>query len=398
MSFQLVVIAGPDKGRNFDVPDGQPLLVGRGSASHTKLNDPYCSKIHCRAEIIGEDLYLTDEQSTGGTQVNRIPIRRHRITPGDIISIGETQIEVRVKASPITGKSTYATRKSADLLGHTVAHFVLDEVLSEGKTSFVYKARDAHNGQTVALKILNPQLTQTEEQIQRFSWAMRVMLPLKHRHLVQFFGAGKAGDHCWISMDYVQGESMAQVIRRIGTSGMLDWRFGMRVAVHVARGLQYAQKHQILHRNITPDNVLIRTVDKVVKLGDMMLAKALEGSQPSDLTEGDLLDQLHYASPERTFGIDVDGRSDIYSLGATVYALMTGRPPVHGGGSHKQLIDNIRTEQPESPKRYQLSIPDEIERVVLKMLAKNPMERYQSATELLDDLNHIVQGKGITFE
>ena len=133
-------------------------------------------------------------------------------------------------------------------------------------------------------------------------------------------------------MEYVAGENMKQVIERIGVAGMLDWRYAFKVAVHVARALEYAHGENILHRNVTPTNILLDAPTKVVKLGDLMLAKALEGG--TQITRpGELVGDIVYMSPERTRGIpeEIDARSDLYGLGATVYALLAGRPPFEGG-------------------------------------------------------------------
>jgi len=116
-------------------------------------------------------------------------------------------------------------------------------------------------------------------------------------------------------MEFVDGESLTQVIHRIGVAGLLDWRNAVRVAIHVARALEYAQERQIIHRNITPNNILVRSSDKLTKLADMMLAKALEGTLAETITHpGELIGDISYMSPERTKGslAEVDGRSDVY--------------------------------------------------------------------------------------
>jgi len=214
---------------------------------------------------------------------------------------------------------------------------------------------------------------------------------------VEIYGAGKTGQYCWTAMEFVEGESLAQVIQRIGVAGLLDWRDAVRVAIHVARALEYAQERQIIHRNITPNNILVRSSDKLTKLADMMLAKALEGTLAETITRpGELIGDISYMSPERTKGslAEVDGRSDVYSLGATLYALLTGRPPFVGD-SLTDTVRKIRQAEPEKPKKYQLSIPDQFEGVVLKMLAKRPEDRYQTAAELLKELERVAKFQGV---
>jgi serine/threonine-protein kinase len=177
---------------------------------------------------------------------------------------------------------------------------------------------------------------------------------------------------------------------------MLDWRYAFHVAVDIARALEAAYARQIVHRNITPANILVRSCDRVAKLADLMLAKAMSGSLARQVTRpGELIGDVLYMSPERTRSqADVDTRSDIYSLGATLYALLTGRPPFESE-SLLDAIDNIRNAPPVPPKKYQLSIYDLFENVVLRMLQKRPDERYQTPTELLDELRRIGNYQGI---
>jgi serine/threonine-protein kinase len=200
-------------------------------------------------------------------------------------------------------------------------------------------------------------------------------------------------------MEFVDGESLTQVIQKIGTAGMLDWGNALRVAIHIGRALQFAEQHQIIHRNIQPANILIQHSDKLTKLGDLMLAKALEGTQSEQITRtGELVGDIVYMAPERTRGVqgNVDGRSDIYGLGATVYALLTGRPPFDAG-SLPETIMQIRNAPPVNPRKFQLSIPDMFEGVVLKMLAKRPEDRYQTAASLLSELERVAKYQGVTI-
>src|SRR5262249_8469158 len=140
-----------------------------------------------------------------------------------------------------------------------------------------------------------------------------------------------------------------------------------------------------------------RQGDKTVLLGDLMLAKALEGSLAQQVTQpGQLVGDVGYMSPERTRGAgDIDGRSDIYGLGATVYALIAGRPPFTGA-SLPELIGKIRSVEPEKPKKYQMAVPDLFQGTVFRMLAKRPEDRFQTATELLADLDRVGKFAGVT--
>jgi serine/threonine protein kinase len=180
-------------------------------------------------------------------------------------------------------------------------------------------------------------------------------------------------------------------------AGMLDWRYAFKVAVQVGRALEYAHNQQIIHRNVTPTNILLDAPTKEVKIGDLMFAKAMEGSLAQQITRpGEMVGDVTYMSPERTRGQseDVDGRSDLYGLGATVYALLTGRPPFDGA-TLVEKVTRIRQAAPEKPTKYQMSVPPQFEGVVLKLLAKRPEQRYQTAGEMLAQLERVAKFQGI---
>jgi len=180
---------------------------------------------------------------------------------------------------------------------------------------------------------------------------------------------------------------------------MLEWQHAFRMAVHMARALEVADQHGIIHRNVTPRNILIRSSDRLVKLGDLVLAKAMEGTRQEQITRpGELVGQLEYLSPEQTTGArPPDTRSDIYSLGATLYAVLTGRPPFEGG-SPTETILKIQAEEPVKPTKYHLSIPPLFEDVVLRMLAKRPEDRYRSPKDLLKDLKRVAKYQGLRWD
>jgi serine/threonine-protein kinase len=261
----------------------------------------------------------------------------------------------------------------------------------------VFHATDTKDNRSVALKVLLPEFSRNEEEMQRFVRAMKTMLPLRHPNLIALYGAGKTGGYCWVAMEYIAGENLTQVIQRIGVAGMLDWRHAFKVAVHIGRALAYAHEQQIIHRNVTPKNVLLEATTKVAKLGDLMKAKALEGALAQQITRpGELIGDVAYMSPERTRGTtDIDGRSDLYGLGATVYALLTGHPPCQGS-TLVEKITRIRQEAPVKPSKSQMSIPSAFEGVVLKLLAKRPEERYQTAEAMLKDLERVGRLNGVT--
>jgi serine/threonine protein kinase len=397
MSTQLIVTSGPDKGRVFPINPEQTIQIGRSQATATQLTDASVSRVHCELECQGDKVTLINI-STNGTLVNGQPIAQHELRLGDVIRVGGT--ELRYQVTPEDATTVVPARARAEglgsLVGQTLSHYLIEGEVARGANGIIFKARDTQKDEVVAFKVLRPEFTANEEEVQRFIRAMKTVMPLRHPNLIALHGAGRTGTYCWIAMDFVEGESMTQVIQRIGVAGMLDWRYGYRVAVHIARALEYAHGQGIVHRNVTPTNILLRTADKQVLLGDLMFAKALEGSLAQQITRpGQLVGDVGYMSPERTHGTgDIDGRSDIYGLGATVYALVAGRPPF-GGSSLPEMIGQIRNATPEPPKKYQMSIPDLFQGTIIKMMAKRPEERFQNATELLADLDRVGMFAGV---
>jgi len=405
---RLVVIAGPDKGRNFPLPDDSTVAVGRGHEVPARLADPHASRTHCHVAASGGGLVLTDAGSTAGTWVNgQRVVGEHPLRPGDVIQVGQTQL--RVEADDLADQPTLAPPAAAgapagssvvglaDLYGQTFGRYEVGAVRARGLSGLVFAARYLDTGERVALKVLRPEFTQRPEDVRRFFRAAETVLPLRHPNLIPLRDAGRTGQYCWLAMDFIEGESLTTVIDRIGVAGMLDWRFAARVAIHLARALQAAHRCHVIHRNLTPQNVLVRFGDRAALLGDLMLAKAVEGSLAQPITRpGEILGDVRYLAPERVAGTsEVDERSDIYGLGALVYALLTGRPPL-AGRSLLETLALIQTAEPVRPKKFQLSIADLFEGVVMKTLAKRPEERFQTAAELLEDLKRVGRFAGVS--
>jgi serine/threonine protein kinase len=408
MIGQLVVISGPDTGRVFNLEEGQTLVLGRGLESHTQLGDPAASRKHCVLQVAGGRFTLVDNGSTSGTFVNGDRVSQHDMQPGDVLRIGASELRLQLAGTadqttisipseaPAKGKPTAPRTSLTGLVGHTLAHFEIKRPIAKGSSGAVFLAHDTQENRPAAVKVLWPDITQKEDELQRFVRAMKTMMPITHENIVEIYAAGKTGNHCWVAMEYVDGESLTDIIEKIGTSGMLDWRTAFRACVHVARALEKAFEHQIIHRNVTPQNILRRSADKVSKLGDLMLAKALEGTLARQVTQpGQLIGDLGYMSPERTrVDADVDCRSDIYSLGATAYALLTGRPPF-GGDSVPAVVSQIRSAEPKRPKQFQMAVPDRFEDVIMVMLAKRPEDRYPNPSKLLLDLDRIAKFENV---
>jgi serine/threonine protein kinase len=399
MSAQIMVFSGPDKGQTFSLPSGITFQIGRSQSTPTRLSDQTVSRVHCQIEFDGKRAVLMNVSSKG-TTVNGKEVTEHELRHGDLIRVGTTELRYQVTAieeasTVLQPPSRPAPAQLSELPGQVLSHYAIESIIAKGQSGAIFKATDTRDGQVVAIKVLQPEFSHNEAEMQRFIRAMKTVLGLEHPNLVKLLGAGKTGPFCWVAMEYVEGESLNKVIQRIGVAGMLDWKYGYRVAVQVARALEYAHGQSIIHRNVTPTNILLRTADKTALLGDLMLAKALEGSLAQQVTRpGELVGDVGYMAPERTRGTaDIDGRADLYGLGATVYALIAGRPPFTGGAL-AELIIKIRSAEAEKPKKYQMSIPDLFQGTVMKLLSKRPEDRFQTATELITELERVGKFSG----
>lgn len=405
MTFRLVVISGPAAGEHFDLTEDGVLLIGRGKASDTKINDAGMSRIHCKVVTANGTAKLVDAESSSGTFLSGAKVDEAELEVGNVIVAGDTQLRFEnmnaavAADSPtlVPGKNqSPAPRKKyptlKDLVGSTIQQYRIEEIIAKGNNGMVYRATDTEKNKPVALKVMPPTFASDEDQKARFIRAMKTMMPIKHPHIVGIYNAGKKGPFCWIAMEYVSGTTLTEIIELIGIDGMLDWEEVWRIGVQIGRALNEASNHNIIHRNLTPTNILRRSEDRACVLGDLMLAKALDGKNAVQITQpGQLIGDLPYMAPERTQGVEnADTRSDIYGLGATMYALLTGRPPC-SGNSMIELLKSIREEAPKKPKEIQLSIDELFQDVVMQMLEKDPNDRQASTSQLLRDLQRIGQ-------
>lgn len=393
MELRLNVIGGPDKGRSFTLTSGKKLLVGRGEASDTRINDPSVSRVHFEISVDGAVVLVADRGSSSGTHVDGIQIEAKQITPGSVIVAGDTQLRLDVAVD--TNESTIisgpepqtAVKPLSQLIGSTLGPYHIDSIIGRGNSGMVFKATDAEKGRVAAVKVLMPQFTSNDEQRQRFVRAMKTMLPIRDERIIRLYNAGKTGQYCWAAMEYIEGENLTQLIERIGIEDMLDWKKVWRIAVDIGRALKAGYEAHIVHRNVTPTNIIRRNSDEACLLGDFMLAKALEGTMAQEVTSpGQILGDVPYMAPERTRAdVEVDTRADLYGLGATCYALLTGRPPI-SGTSITEMIINVREEQPRPPKEYQLAVNEMFQDIVMKLLSKNPSDRFANPDSLLKEL------------
>jgi len=394
MSAKLVVIAGADEGSVHELVEGAVVNIGRADTADFRVSDPAVSRGHCVVTFAEGEAMIKDSGSRTGTRVNGKAITDHILKPGEIIGIGGVKIRYeatlpRPKPAAAAGDGPPLAEELRKLSGAKLAHFQVGAVVAVGTSGAVFRARDTKDNRDVALKVYLPEFARNDEDLQRFVRAVKTMLPMRHPNLVTLFGGGKTGPYCWMAMEFIDGECLTDTIARIGTGGRLDWRPALNVALNVANGLYYLHSEDIIHRNLSPSNILLNK-NGDAKLGSVILAKALSGALAKEVTVGDdFLGDVRYQAPEQV-GAEgvVDGRADIYSLGALVYALMTGKPPFEG----RTPLDTallIMQRPPTPPRKVNPNIPAPLESIVLQMLAKKIEDRFQTAADLLAELEQL---------
>jgi len=400
MKCRITVLGGVSQGTVYELTDGTELVIGRGTDSDTAIDDVQMSRVHCRVTTDDQWATLTDAGSSSGTFVAGKLIESKLLKSGDILTVGKTELlfedcEIVTRRDAATVKtdkvdSGFRVGNNAELSGTVILDYRLDEIIASGNNGMIYRAMDVKRDRVCAVKVMPPSFADDEEQRARFVRAMQTMMPVKHDHIVEIYNAGKTGEFCWIAMQFIDGGSLADVINDIGFDGMVDWRKVWQIGVQVTRALHEASKYKIVHRNLTPSNILRRKGDRSCLVGDLMFAKALEGSMSYQVTGlGQIIGDVPFLPPESTRADKLlDARSDIYSLGATLYALMTGRPPVEEGPMI-DMIKRVREVIPIRPKEFQLSVDELFQDTVMKMLSKRPEDRYSSPDELLRELHRI---------
>ncbi len=265
----------------------------------------------------------------------------------------------------------------------------LDRLIGHGGMGAVYLAEDEQTGEAAAVKVLPASLAANAEYIRRFENEARLAEQLDHPNIVRVEAFGKENGHYYLAMEYVNGSSCRAVISR---RRRIPWPEVVRIAIQVARGLAAAARQGIIHRDIKPENLLMDE-DGAVRIADLGLARE-EGSiepMPSDTSLG----TPDYMSPEQVNNSEtVDFRSDIYSLGATMFHMICGKAPYTGRSAYEVMVKHVTSELP-SPLRHVPGLPEQVCDVMRKMMAQDPDDRYQSYEELVEDLEALLAGRPV---
>jgi predicted Ser/Thr protein kinase len=262
--------------------------------------------------------------------------------------------------------------------------------LGEGGMGQVWLARHETLQKDVAVKVLPENFAGNAEARERFLREARAAARLEHPNVIQVLDAGSANGQPFIVMQYVDGTDLERVLRKKGKLSVDD---ALSIGKKVALALAAAHKLGIVHRDIKPANVMITKQGRVM-VGDFGLARPVDGGG-TITTEGMIMGTPHFIAPEQARGEKVDGRSDLYSLGATLYSLIGGRYPFSGNSPMSIAVKHATpTEKPEALRKLDASVPAEVDQLVQKLMAKRPEDRFQTGDELAQAIDRVKHGPG----
>ena len=370
----LCVDKGVDRGKQIELAsDNMTIVVGRREDVDLQLEDNLVSSRHFQIKRAGYRITIEDLRSTNGLFVNGERVTRTDLKADDIIRAGDTFM-ILITDEEATDPSAKAIR---DLGGCQLL-----ERIGVGGMGVVYRALQTSLDREVAVKILSPKFTKDQETVGRFVAEARAAGRLTHANVVQVHDVGDENGQYYIVMEYVGGGSL---IESLNERGVIDPNTATRVALDVAKGLEYAETKKIIHCDIKPENIML-TETGLAKIADLGIARKLEEGQAKDST---VMGSPHYMSPEQAQGLALDHRTDLYALGCTLYRMLTGQTPFSGSDAREIMRKQVY-ETPVDVQRAAPEVPDDLAAVVRSLMQKRPAERIQTAGLLVSELEDLL--------
>lgn len=429
-------------------------VIGRGTSCSIQLSDPSISRTHCRLQVGHDAVVLSDAGSTWGTHVNGRRISKHQLRHEDVIIVGDTkmllsifseqqtphaemrsvhesesafgtppQTAIRGRGSSLmlpgsrygTG-SKYGGRKSSlqtgsgnhigsplgdlhvtEAVGKQFGNYELKTFVAQGTFGADYMAIDRDSQEIVTLRIIWPEILEVEENFQIFESLIQPLIGRKHPQLCTYLATGVSHKLPWIASEYIQGENLAEYLMKIKEQGLASWEHCFQIFWQLAQALKFIADADLVHGCIGPPCVWIRKLDQRIKVADLMLLSALSeaGFPHQTRSKSSQTGLLPYQSPEQTLASPyMDWKSDSYSVGATIYALLVGHPPFSGNVPAQVMLD-IQQEYPPRPARNHPGLPNAFEELVMKLLEKRPDSRFRDPTNLIEQIEIAASMLGI---
>jgi len=280
--------------------------------------------------------------------------------------------------TPQAPPSTVSVRPSAASLASLEQRYDILGEAGSGSMGHVYKARDRETGETLALKLLKPEIASDQAMMERFKNELLFARKITHKNVCRVYEFNRLGGIAYTSMEFVEGESLRSVLNRFGG---LPVRKGIDLALQICAGLKEAHAQGIVHRDLKPENIMIDAQGNV-KIMDFGIARSMEAL--TRLT-GAMAGTPAYMAPEQVGGKSVDYRTDVYAVGLLLYEIFTGQPAFQADNAVAVALKQMR-ESPAPPCELEPSIPVPLERIILRCLEKEPSRRFQSIVQLEDAL------------
>lgn len=359
----------------FSLQPPGPFICGRDAQMVVALSDPMASRHHCRIEEQNGAYQLVDLDSANGTYLNGDRVERHPLASGDRLQLGETTL-------------TFLVDEKDPLIGKTISGFQVLERIGQGGMGTVYKARQISLDRFVALKVLSKELVANRTFTELFHREARAAGQINHPSIVQVYDVDtvqvEGQTVTFFAMEYMPHGSVEDLLNK---EKQLSLERALEIALDTARGIQFAERQGMVHRDIKPGNLMIGD-GGMVKIGDLGIARrASEGNKVSQ--RDGISGSPHYISPEQAMGRDLDSGADMYSLGITLYQLLAGRPPFLGSNPKEIVLKHVREELPDIGK-FRPELPPAVAALIKKMTEKDRAQRYPSAEALVADLERIL--------
>ena len=409
---KLILRVQGDDALTSDLPASGMLVIGSSPERAGFLVDGQgVDDAHCAiGSVKGGGWAIKDLGSRYGTMVNGKKITSKRIAAGDTILIGSRRIAVvdpeqpaaleeeqaptptttpepAPAPAPASAPQQPAPQQSSARaqvgVPKRVGGYRVDRLLGRGGMGTVLLAEQESLHRPVALKLLPPRLAADAVFVAQFQKEARAAAALNHPNVVVVHDVGEADGFHFLSMEYMEKGSLEDRIKR---EGPLPWREVLDVLHDAARGLMFAEEKDIIHRDIKPGN-LMQNAAGTIKISDLGLATSVD-TEVTDSGGKKIFGTPHFIAPEQARGGAIDHRADLYSLGATAFQLLTGRTPFEGETTRDILRGHL-TEDPPSPRSLVSSIPEGLDALVLRSLAKEPADRHQSAEFLLAEVDRL---------
>ncbi len=264
--------------------------------------------------------------------------------------------------------------------------YVIDEMLGQGGMSAVYKATDPNLKRVVAVKMIHPHLSNDPDFVRRFEEEAAAVAQLRHHGIIQVYDFNQDDDVYYMVLEFVPGETIQEHLKRLNESGRrISIANAVTYMADVCDAVDYAHQRGMIHRDIKPANLMLNPQGQVI-LMDFGIAKIVGGQHHT--ATGAVVGTAMYMSPEQIRGEQPDRRSDIYSLGVTLFEMVSGQPPFQADSAMTLMMMHVNDPVPD-PRKLNPEVPDDLVAVINKALAKNPNDRYQTAAQMASALRNI---------